>query len=333
MKAFIKKRKNWILLGALIIFLVVGGLIPKDFGKPSKEPKCLFEELLSKVGNIDEYYKKNLIKTNNNLDLAIIGNGYFKVLLKDQSFAYTREGKFNIDDNGKIILEKTKAILYPEITLPEDILSNLNFLYIDEKGTVSIDKRDNSNNITIGQIKLYKFDNPKNLLHIGNSLYRQSNDIAIEGTPYTSGFGNINQGYIEDNKLNIEFVEIEYNYNLKINPVSKIFIKEANNWYKKENKKVIDKIKIEKFIDKIINIQYLDIINIEEDNLLFKWQISTPNFIIKLLSSNNLEIKLIIGTDSEELGYYYVAANDDLKTIYKIKDHDINSIRRILDNR
>jgi flagellar basal-body rod protein FlgG len=64
----------------------------------------------------------NVVQTSNSLDLAIEGRGFFQILLPDGTLAYTRDGSFQLDNNGQMVTS-TGYALQPGITLPTNVLS------------------------------------------------------------------------------------------------------------------------------------------------------------------------------------------------------------------
>ncbi len=142
-----------------------------------------------------------LIKTDNRLDVAIEGDGFFQVLLPDGTTAYTRDGAIKLDSNGNFV--NADGLLYqPTITVP----SNAVELVIGQDGTVTaIDE--NGTGTNIGQLQLAKFLNPVGLSNLGKNLYQETvaSGSATVGTPGESGFGRLAQGFLE--LSNIQLVE------------------------------------------------------------------------------------------------------------------------------
>ena len=106
-----------------------------------------------------------LIKTENNLDVAIEGDGFFQVLLPDGTTAYTRDGAIKLDANGTFV--NADGLYYqPTITVPAATVQ----LTIGQDGTVTaIDQ--NGTGTNIGQLQLAKFLNPVGLSNLGKNLY------------------------------------------------------------------------------------------------------------------------------------------------------------------
>ncbi len=142
----------------------------------------------------------NLTQTSNPLDVAIQGNGYFQVLQPDGQLAYTRDGAFQLNQNGQIVTADGYQVL-PNITVPPNATS----VTIAADGTISVTTPTSTNAVVIGQIQLANFINAQGLQPVGQNLYlaTTSSGPAITGTPETNGLGSINQGYLEDSNTNV----------------------------------------------------------------------------------------------------------------------------------
>ncbi|WP_290137472.1 flagellar hook-basal body complex protein, partial [Helicobacter japonicus] len=60
----------------------------------------------------------NFKETEQNLDIAITGNGFFQIELPDGTIAYTRDGAFKRDDEGNVV-NSQGYLLVPNITIPD----------------------------------------------------------------------------------------------------------------------------------------------------------------------------------------------------------------------
>ncbi|ADC89759.1 flagellar basal-body rod protein FlgG [Thermocrinis albus DSM 14484] len=142
----------------------------------------------------------NLFQTGNQLDLAIQGDGFFKVVLPDGTIAYTRNGQFRLDADGRIV-NPDGYPLDPEITVPADAIS----VSIGPDGTVSVLRQGATTVEEIGRIELAKFVNPAGLRRIGNNLFIQTDASGepIVDNPGNQGLGTLLQGYLESSNVNI----------------------------------------------------------------------------------------------------------------------------------
>ena len=146
----------------------------------------------------------SLQNTNNNKDLAIEGEGFFKIQLYDGTEAYTRDGAWKIDSNGQIV-NSNGYKMSPEIIFPEGFLSDS--IAISKDGIVTCKTGANDEIVNVGQIELYRFVNPAGLTSIGGNLFKTSeaSGAEIAGQPAFEGMGKLHQGFIE--MSNVQVVE------------------------------------------------------------------------------------------------------------------------------
>ncbi|WP_456322548.1 flagellar basal-body rod protein FlgG [Hydrogenimonas sp.] len=149
-----------------------------------------------------QFTQGNFKETGNNLDMAITGNGFFKIVLPDGTEAYTRNGAFKLDKTGTIV-NSDGFTLSPEIVIPEDAVS----ISVGTDGTVSVLQAGQQEATTIGQIQLTNFINPAGLHSLGDNLYinTSASGDPIEGVPGQDGLGQIRQGFVE--MSNVQLVE------------------------------------------------------------------------------------------------------------------------------
>lgn len=138
--------------------------------------------------------------TQNALDLAIEGEGFFQIILPDGTVSYTRAGAFKKDNTGRIVTSDGFPV-EPAITIPSDALN----ITISANGTVSVLQPGNPIPTEIGTIQLVRFPNPSGLNSIGRNLFlpTAASGEAITGNPGDSGFGTIAQGFLEASNVNI----------------------------------------------------------------------------------------------------------------------------------
>jgi len=143
----------------------------------------------------------NIENTGNALDLAISGDGFFQIQLQDGRIAYTRDGQFKIDSQGRIVTANG-LLLSPAIVVPQNAVS----LTVSPDGIVSVELPDGTIQ-QLGTITLTRFVNPAGLKSIGDNLYvaTAASGEPIEGTAGQDGFGTIMQGYVE--KSNVDVVK------------------------------------------------------------------------------------------------------------------------------
>lgn len=142
----------------------------------------------------------NLQQTNNNLDVAIQGSGFFQVLMPDGTTAYTRDGSFQKDSQGQVVTSSGFPI-QPAMTIPADATS----ITIGRDGTVSITQAGVTAPVQIGSLQLATFINPAGLQSQGENLYVETASSGTPNTnvPGTNGAGLLNQAYVETSNVNV----------------------------------------------------------------------------------------------------------------------------------
>lgn len=176
----------------------------------------------------------NLAGTNNPLDLAIQGNGFFQIKQADGTIAYTRDGSFQLDQQGNLV-NASGLMLDPQITIPPQAVS----VTIATDGTVSYTVPGQTTAQTAGQIQLATFQNPAGLSTIGGNLYTQTNASGqpIVGIPGgQDGIGTLMQGYQEQSNVNVveEFINLiqsqrAYEANSKVVKAADEMYQQVNN--------------------------------------------------------------------------------------------------------
>ncbi len=152
------------------------------------------------VGTPKDFSQGTIEITNNPLDIAIQGEGFFQLRLPDGSIAYTRAGNFHADNAGNMV-DPNGRQLDPPIVFPDGTTSVL----IKYDGTVMVSLNDSLELSEIGQINLAKFSNPSGLKTLGQNLYAQTEASGdpIFGTPSQTGFGEIQQSALEQANVDV----------------------------------------------------------------------------------------------------------------------------------
>ncbi len=153
-------------------------------------------------GTTKQFTQGSMEVTEQALDLAVSGRGFFQILLPDGSTSYTRDGQFQVNSDGEIVTN-TGNRLEPSITVPDNTAN----ITIGEDGIVSATINGETTAQQVGQINTVDFINPQGLKAIGNNLFRETEASGNpqSGTPGLSGFGEIKQGMLE--LSNVEVVE------------------------------------------------------------------------------------------------------------------------------
>jgi len=142
----------------------------------------------------------NLVQTDNSLDMAIQGKGFFQILRPDGSLGYTRDGTFQVDAQGQMVTSNG-YLLQPAITVPSDALS----VTIGTDGTITVTQPGQPTPTQIGQVQMADFINPAGLQPVGENMYLET---AASGSPQVSnpginGMGTIIQGSLETSNVNV----------------------------------------------------------------------------------------------------------------------------------
>ncbi|RUR08867.1 flagellar basal-body rod protein FlgG [Legionella sp. km772] len=154
-----------------------------------------------RLASVEKLFTQGSIEnTQEPLDVAIQGRGFFRVLMPDGTIAYTRAGNFTTDSTGQIVTPNGYPI-QPTITIPPQTTS----ITIGADGTVSVIVAPNTTPTTLGTIQLSDFINPSGLLPVGQNLYVETaaSGTPITDNPGTSGLGTLLQGSLEASNVNV----------------------------------------------------------------------------------------------------------------------------------
>jgi flagellar basal-body rod protein FlgG len=146
----------------------------------------------------------SLQSTDNVYDLAISGEGFFRIQMYDGSWAYTRNGAFEVDSTGRMVTAQGYWLL-PDIIMPENFLPQS--ISVSQDGRVSVIVPDVNNNepIQIGQIELYRFPNPVGLTAVGENLFKISGASGdpLPGRPGYEGMGKLQHKFLEMSNVSV----------------------------------------------------------------------------------------------------------------------------------
>lgn len=142
----------------------------------------------------------NLTLTENPLDVAINGEGYFRITLPSGDTAYSRAGSFQLDGDGDVVTVDGFTV-QPGLTVP----SNAVDIAVNASGEVLVSLDGVTAPSNIGQLELARFPNDAGLLAIGDNLFLETpaSGSATVAAPGTAGFGTIQQGFLETSNVNV----------------------------------------------------------------------------------------------------------------------------------
>lgn len=146
------------------------------------------------------YTQGSLNVTDNALDVAVNGRGFFQVLLPDGTAAYTRDGSFQLNAQGQLVTS-SGYVVQPAITIPEGAQS----ISIGTDGVVSVQVAGQTAPTQVGTLQLVDFVNPAGLQARGENLLLESaaSGAPQSGTPGLNGLGTVVQGALEASNVNV----------------------------------------------------------------------------------------------------------------------------------
>ncbi|WP_294946153.1 flagellar basal-body rod protein FlgG [Sulfurivirga sp.] len=158
----------------------------------------------------------NLLMTEQQLDVAINGKGFFRVLDQNGEVMYTRDGSFQLNQNGDLVTS-SGYLVDPNINIPANALE----VMISKDGQVSVRLPGDPNPNVVGQLQLATFINPAGLESIGDNFYRETtaSGAPTVNNPGTEDAGQVIQGALEASNVNtagelIEMIEAQRTYEM-----------------------------------------------------------------------------------------------------------------------
>jgi flagellar basal-body rod protein FlgG len=152
------------------------------------------------VATDKQFSQGNIVTTNNPLDIAIQGRGFFEILMPDGSQAYTRDGTFQLDADGQLVTSSGYS-LQPSVTIPAGTQS----VTIGVDGVVSAVLPGQTQPVQVGTLQLSDFVNPAGLQPRGENLYIETiaSGPPQPGTPGLNGVGSVAQGSLETSNVSV----------------------------------------------------------------------------------------------------------------------------------
>ena len=152
------------------------------------------------VATSRSFSQGNLQQSSNNLDIAVLGNGFFELQMPDGTTGYTRDGAFQVNATGQLVTNNGYPV-NPGITIP----ANAQTVTIGADGTVSVTLPGQSAPQSVGQIQIASFVNPAGLEQRGQNIFAETaaSGTPNTGTPGQNGLGSLRQGFVETSNVNV----------------------------------------------------------------------------------------------------------------------------------
>jgi flagellar basal-body rod protein FlgG len=146
------------------------------------------------------YTQGNFSQTDNAMDVAIEGRGFFQIQLPDGNTAYTRDGNFQLNAQGQMVTS-SGYVLQPGISIPDGAQT----VTISRDGVVSVQTAGQATPTQVGQLQLTDFINPAGLQPLGENLLVETtaSGPAQTGSPGQNGLGTTLQGFFESSNVNV----------------------------------------------------------------------------------------------------------------------------------
>ncbi len=175
-----------------------------DSGQGAEIPTGIQIGLGTKLVATEKIFSQgSLDRTDKDLDIAIEGDGFFRIRNAGGGIAYTRDGSFRVDSEGNVVTANG-FFLDPQLSVDQALTR----LSISPTGLVEgFDPTQPAALQQVGQIQLVRFINPAGLRSIGDNLFEETaaSGQPIEGNPGEEGNGFLRQGFLESS--NVEVVE------------------------------------------------------------------------------------------------------------------------------
>lgn len=205
-----------------------------QFTQDNQLPSGLMVGVGVRTVSTEKLFKQgNLIQTDNPLDIAIEGRGFFQILLPNGNLGYTRDGSFQINADGEVVMSNGYP-LQPGLVIPEETLN----ITIGKDGTVNAQLPGEAEMQELGQLQLADFINPAGLQPVGENLFIETaaSGVAQESAPNENGVGSVLGCMLETSNVNIaeelvQMIETQRSYeaNSKAIATADAMIQYTNN--------------------------------------------------------------------------------------------------------
>ncbi|KAF8818208.1 Flagellar basal-body rod protein FlgG [Rickettsia endosymbiont of Cardiosporidium cionae] len=184
------------------------------------------------VGITRNYQQGKMQNTNNNLDVAILGSGYFAISLPNGRVGYTRDGSFKRSSTGSVITNSGYTLLN-DVAIATDV--NLSDISISRQGTITVKDTDSVNVTELGQLRLFNFANEDGLESIGDNMYvsttgsGEANEIANLESKFLQGCIEKSNVVVANAMVELITAQREYELNLRVIRVQDEISKDRNS--------------------------------------------------------------------------------------------------------
>jgi flagellar basal-body rod protein FlgG len=152
-----------------------------------------------KLADTQRVFSQGALQTTGvSTDMAIAGEGFFKIQMYDGTMAYTRNGNFKVDSDGRMVTSNGYWLV-PDIMMPELFIPDSINITQDGRVSVKVPRDGTEVEVDVGRIELFRFPNPVGLTAVGENLFKvtQASGEAIAGRPGYEGMGSIQQKILE----------------------------------------------------------------------------------------------------------------------------------------
>lgn len=152
------------------------------------------------IASNKSFIQGDIQPTQNQLDVAIEGEGFFQVRRPDGTLAYTRDGSFKISADGTLVTAQG-YLVEPALTFADDTAD----VSIGREGSIEATTTGSAEAVKIGQLELAKFVNPAGLRAIGGNLFVETvaSGVPLVGSAGSEGFGEVQQGMLESSNVDV----------------------------------------------------------------------------------------------------------------------------------
>ncbi|MBA5850669.1 flagellar basal body rod protein FlgG [Clostridium sp. cel8] len=147
--------------------------------------------------NIRNTQEGNITETGQKTDLAIDGEGFFRVTLPNGEVAYERAGNFNFDRNGTLVDSNGNKVNIEINDEGGEVKPTADNFTVDRYGNIYVKSGDDT--ISYGKISVYNVIGDDSMISIGNNLYYPKNGAQI----YENNDASIYQGMLEESNVDL----------------------------------------------------------------------------------------------------------------------------------